>query len=163
MIMDRNGKIFGKINIIDLFVIIAILAAVIGFGARFLTIAAENVKEKVQFSYVVQVDGVRSYTVDALVKKGLVTDSKTKSIVGEIVNVEYKPFEESMLTASGERVTVEVPESYSVYVTVKSEGKESESGYFVGENIELSVGTTMSMTTKYVNTTGKVKSIEKID
>lgn len=163
MILDKNGKIFGKINIIDLLVILAILAGIIGFGARFASKAAEDVKKKVQFSYVVQVDGVRIYTVDALLKKGIVTDTKTESVVGEITDVEYKPYVESMLTASGERISVEVPDSYSVIVTVNSEGNESDSGYFVGENIELSVGSTMSMTTKYVNTSGRIKSIEKKD
>lgn len=161
--LDKNGKFFGKINIIDLLVIVAILVGALGFGARFATKVAENAKEKVHFSYVVQIDGVRIFTVDALLKKGIITDQKTGSVVGEIVDVQYKPFENSLLTASGERISMEVPENYSAIVKVKSEGKESDSGYFVGENIELSVGGSLSMTTKYVNTTGRVISIEKTE
>ncbi|MBO5060594.1 MAG: DUF4330 domain-containing protein [Clostridia bacterium] len=163
MMLDKNGKLFGKISIIDLLAIFAVIIAVLGISARFVTTAAKNVREKTQFSYVVEIEGIRFYTIDALNKKGIVTDLKGNSVVGEITNVEYKRMEIQSVTSTGETVFATVPEKYTALITVKAEGNESEKGYFVGDNIELSVGSTMSMTTKYVNSTGKVKSIEKID
>ena len=36
MIIDKNGKVFGKINIIDLLVLIVLVAAIFVVGSRFL-------------------------------------------------------------------------------------------------------------------------------
>lgn len=161
MIIDKKGKLFGKLNIIDLFVILFIIAAAIGIGARFFSGAAEDVRSKTAFTYVVEIEGVRSYTVDALAKKGPVIDTKSKKTVGEITDVSYQPMKTQSMKADGTTVFAEVPDKYTALVTVSSEGNETDKGYFVGENIELSVGTTINMATKYVNSTGKVKSIEK--
>ena len=163
MFLDKKGKIFGKVSIIDLFVIIVLAAAVIGISARFVSGAAKNAKEKVKFSYVVEIDGVRDYTINALNKKGKVIDLKGKSVIGEIKNVTFQPMKTQSFTSDGRMVFAEVPERYTVLVDIEGEGKESDNSYFVGNDVELSVGTTMSMTTKYANSSGKVKSIEIIN
>ena len=159
MIIDKNGKLFGKLNIIDLAVILVIIAAAAGICVRFVSTAADNVRSKTDFTYVVEIEGVRLCTVEALERKGLVTDTKTKNVIGEITDVEYQPMKTQSMKSDGTTVFAEVPDRYTALVTVKSEGSESDKGYFVGENIELSVGTTMTMATKYVNSSGKVKSI----
>ncbi len=163
MFLDKKGKIFGKVSIIDLFVIIVLAAAVIGISARFVSGAAKNAKEKVKFSYVVEIDGVRDYTINALNKKGKVIDLKGKSVIGEIKNVTFQQMKTQSFTSDGRMVFAEVPERYTVLVEIEGEGKESDNSYFVGNDVELSVGTTMSMTTKYANSSGKVKSIEIIN
>lgn len=163
MILDKNGKLFGKISLIDILVLLVVLVAAAGISLRFVTTAAENVRNKTQFSYVVEIEGIRFYTVDALNRKGIVTDGKGNSIIGEITDVEYEAMTEQNVTARGEAVKVRVPEKYVARITVLAEGNESEKGYFVGDNIELSVGSTISMTTRYANSSGKVKSIEKLN
>ena len=65
--------------------------------------------------------------------------------------------------SKGNVVYAEVPNKYSVEVTILSDAKESDSGYFVGNDTVLSVGSDISIATKYVNSSGKVKKIEKID
>ena len=162
MIINKDGKLFGKISIIDFFVILIIIIGILGFGIRYISRAAKAARAVTDFKYVVEISNVRSYTVDALEKKGTVTDLKGKSVVGEITDVDYMPMRVQSVKADGTPVLAEVPEKYAVTVTIEAEGHESDSGYFVGNDVELSVGTTMAMTTKYANTTGKVKSIEKI-
>lgn len=161
MIIDKNGKLFGKINIIDLLVILLIIGAGIGFGLRFVSTAADNVRSQTKLTYVVEVENIRSYAVDALQKKGIATDTKTKNIIGEIVDVSASAMKTQALKADGTTVFAEVPGKYSARVTVTADGRESDRGYFVGENIELSVGSSVSLSTKYVNTSGKVISITK--
>ena len=62
--------------------------------------------------------------------------------------------------SNGRMVSVDVPEKYTVDVTVVGEGNETTGGYYIGENVELSVGSTINMASKYANSTGKVKSIK---
>ena len=160
--MDKNGKLFGKINIIDFAAIIVIVLAVVGIAYRFISIAGENVMTKSNFTYTVEIDGVRIYTVNALEKKGTVTD-KDGNILGEIVDVNYKDKEIQTILENGQSIMTKVPEQYVVEVTLEAEGKESELGYFVGENTELSVGGGIAMHTKYANSSGKITNIQKIE
>ena len=158
--MNKDGKIFGKINIIDLLAISILVVAIVGIAVRFTSTASKNVTNETVFEYVVEIDDVRIYTVDALKKMGTATD-KQGNFIGEIHTVEWDEKKEQKVLSNGETVMVTVPEKYTVNVTLDAMGKESADKYFVGENTELSVGSTIKMYTKYANCTGKVKSIEK--
>ena len=163
MIIDKNGKIGGKVSIIDIFAVIVLVVAVLGITFRFTSVPSKNARERVKLSYVVEIDGIREYTVNALNKQGVVIDAKQKCLIGEITDVISKKQKMEQFDASGNIVYAEVPNKYSAEVTILSDGKESESGYFVGNDTVLSVGSDISIATKYVNSSGKVKSIKKID
>ena len=160
--MDKNGKIFGKVSIIDLLVLLAVIVGVAGFSVRFFSTAADNVNEKTKFEYVVEVQDVRSFTVDALDKKGIVTEKKSGGVIGEIINVESEAYKMPHVLSNGRVIDVSIPEKYTVNVTVVGEGNETNGGYYIGENVELSVGSTITMASKYANSTGKVKSVKII-
>lgn len=160
--MDKNGKIFGKINIIDLAAILVVVLAIIGITIRFTSIAAENVNTKSNFSYVVEIEDIRIYSVNALKKMGTATD-KQGNVIGEITNVEIDILERQLINENGKSIKVVTPERYVAKVTLESEGKDTDSGYFVGENTELSVGSTISMHTKYSNCSGKIIKVDKIE
>ena len=154
--MDKNGKIFGKISIIDLLVILAVIVGAFGFSIRFFSDAAKNVTEKTKFEYVVEIRDVRTYTVSALEKMGVVTEKKSGGVIGEIVNVESEPFKVQLAMSNGRIVSANVPEKYIVRVTVVGEGNDAANGYYLGENVELSVGASITMATKYANSSGKI-------
>ncbi len=160
--MDKNGKIFGKINIIDLAAILIVFLAILGITIRFTSIAAENVNQKANFTYVVEIEDIRNYSVNALEKKGIATD-KQGNIIGEIIDVEFEEMVNQLINENGESVKVLKPERYVAKVTLESEGKDTDSGYFVGENTELSVGSSINMFTKYSNCSGKIIKVEKIE
>lgn len=160
--MDKNGRIFGKINIIDLSAVLVVILAIIGISVRFTSIAAENVKEKTQFSYVIEIDDIRFFSVAALQKMGLATD-KQGNIIGEITDVKYDKKIVQTVLENGETVKSAVPERYTVRINLEAEGKETDSGYFVGENTELSVGSSITMYTKYANCSGKIVEVNKIE
>ncbi len=160
--MDKNGKIFGKINIIDLAAILIVVLAIVGITIRFTSIAAENVNKKTNFSYVVEIEDIRSYSVNALNKMGTATD-KHGNVIGEIINVESDKMKNQLVDENGKPVKVFKPGRFVAKVTLESEGKDTDSGYFVGENTELSVGSSITMYTKYANCSGKIVKVEKIE
>ena len=160
--MDKNGKIFGKINIIDLAAILIVVLAVVGITIRFPSIAAENVNQKTNFTYVVEIEDIRIYSVKALEKKGIATD-KQGNVIGNITDVEFDKMERQLINENGQSVKVVTPERYVAKVTLESEGKDTEGGYFVGENTELSVGSSITMYTKYSNCSGKIIKVDKIE
>ena len=160
--MDKNGKIFGKINIIDLAAILIVVLAIVGITIRITSIAAENVNQKANFTYVVEIEDIRSYSVIALKKMGTATD-KQGNVIGKIINVESEEMKNQLINENGESIKVLKSERYVAKVTLESEGKDTDSGYFVGENTELSVGSSITMYTKYSNCSGKIIKVERIE
>ncbi|MBQ3123800.1 MAG: DUF4330 domain-containing protein [Clostridia bacterium] len=161
--MNIDGKIKGKFNVIDLLAIILVIAVAVGIVVRFKSTITTAVRSDEGFVYTVKVSGVKSYTVDALEKKGKVTDKKSGLDLGEITDVVAEPASTQTERADGKIVMSEQPERYNVTVTIKTRGKEAENSYITADSNELSVGRTTDIYTKYVHTSGKIMSVEKTE
>lgn len=160
MILDEKGKIGGKISIVDLLVILLVIVMIIGIGSRFGSRITTAVKSRETFEFAVKIDNVRQYTVDALQKKGKITDKKSTLDLGEIKDVHVEPSELQTTTASGEIIFADVPDRYSCLVTIEATGKESDDGYIMDDTTELSVGRTIDIYSKYVKTSGEIVSVK---
>ena len=167
MKIDQNGKINGKASIIDVSAVVIILVAIVGILLRFV-MTPEQMKaegkdgKNVELSYVIEIVGIRDYSVKALEKRGDIIDIKKKYVYGKITDVTAKPQEVEAFDMQGKLLYVEVPERYTAQVTIEADGIETENGFYVGDDIELSVGSGLSIATKYVNTSGEVISIKKL-
>ena len=109
------------------------------------------------------VESVRQYTVDALEKKGKVTDKKSEKDLGEIVDVQVENATLQSTTASGELKNPELPGRYTCYVTIRATGKESDDNYILEDSTELSVGRNVDLYSKYVKTSGDIKSVKVVE
>ncbi len=160
--INKEGKLFGKISIIDILVIIVIIAMAFGVYMRFLR-TPETVKvETEKFTYMVRVDKVRQFSVDALKNKGAMFDSDTKEYLGEIKSiVSVEPTMDTGVNSRGNTVEIEYPERYTVVLEVETDGNVGENGYYTASNKMISVGGAMEFETKYIETTGDVISISK--
>lgn len=160
--MEKNGKLFGKLNIIDLGVILVVLIAAVGICVRLFGAPSAAVKSSVDFEYVIRVENIRQFSVEALQKKGTITDKKSKEKIGEIVDIKVEPAEFQSITANGSVVMTKLPERYTCYVTIRSNGKEATDGYFTSDNTELSVGRNFEIYSKNIKTAGNIESIKKL-
>ncbi|MCX7715294.1 MAG: DUF4330 domain-containing protein [Clostridia bacterium] len=161
MILDRNGKLFGKISIVDLGIILAVIVIAFGAANRF-SGAGKISTETTRVKFVVKVENVRQYTIDALEKKGIVTDSKSGARIGEITDIRVENAEFVAMDAKGNLVNTQVPEKYTAFVTVEGEFKKGEEGYITADTQGLFIDHDYNLVTKYVSTTGVVQSIEEI-
>ena len=161
--MDKNGKIKGKVSIIDILVILLIVAVIVGIAARYGSSVTTAVKSDKQFEYVLRIENVRKYTVNALEKKGKITDKKSEKDLGEITDVRVENATQQSITASGELKKPEIPERYTCYVTIRATGKESDDNYILEDSTELSVGRNIDLSTKYVKTSGNITSVEVVN
>ena len=161
--MNKDGKIKEKFNIIDLLAIILVIAVAVGIVVRFKSTITTAVKSDESFVYTVKVSGVKDYTVDALEKKGKVTDKKSEIDLGEITDVVAEPCTTQAERADGKIVDAQQPERYNVTVKIKTHGKEAENSYITADSNELSVGRMTEIYTKFVHTSGKIMSVEKTE
>lgn len=161
--MDKNGKIGGKVSIVDILVILLIIVVIAGIGARYGSSVTKAVQSDKQFEYVLRIENVRIYTVNALKKMGKVTDKKSEKDLGEIVDVQVEDATVQSTTASGEIKTPTVPDRYTCTVTIHARGKESEDNYILEDSTELSVGRNIELYSKYVKTSGDIKSVKVVE
>lgn len=157
--INKDGKLFGKISIIDIIAIILIIIMIIG-TAFLLSGHSEKVKtESEKFEFVYLVKNVRINTAKALEKKGNMFDKVSNEFIGEITDVKVEKGEYPLNMADG---TIEngVPEDrYNVYLTVGVSGKVSDTGYYTSANKYIGAGTSIQIATKYAECEGKVFSV----
>jgi len=161
--MDKNGRLFGKISIIDLFVVLLVVAVLVGIGIRYGAKATTAVQSSEKFECVIEVANVREFTVKALEKGGIITDKKSEIELGEIVSVETEPTLFQSTTADGRIVDAELPERYTCRVTIIANGKVSDDAYIMDDSNELSVGRNIDIYSKYVKTSGDIKSVKMLE
>ncbi len=161
--MDKNGKIKGKVSIIDILVILLIVVVIAGIGARYGSRITSAVKSDKEFEYVLRVENVREYTVNALQRKGKITDKKSEKDLGEITDVRVENAVQQSVTASGEVKFSELPDRYTCFVTIIGKGKESDDNYILNDTTELSVGRNIDLYSKYVKTSGDIESVKVVE
>ncbi len=159
----KNGKIAGKINIIDFLVIIAILVAIVGVFLRVVTFSDKSTAGTVPFEYVVKVEGVREYSIQGLQKGGYIYSEKENALVGEIVNVAVEPAKYDLIMLDGERKMIERPGRFTALVTVKANGVVRNGRWCDAVETSIGVGSEYKICSKYVSTNGKIISIKAVD
>lgn len=87
MFIDEKGKLFGKVNLLDLLVVLIIVAALV-FGGYYFIGKDGAVGSKMTIEYTVEVVKKDSEFFDYIIPGEAVVDGKTKQPMGEIVSFE---------------------------------------------------------------------------
>lgn len=132
--LDERGRLFGKVNVVDLLVLLVVVAVVLFAVVRLVGDTSESVPVKV--TYVVE--AVRQPTVDVLQAKGTVTDT-SGTVLGKVVDVRVTPTREEYMTPEGELKVFDSPVFKDVSIVVEGEGRMSGSTVRIG-SIPLRVG-----------------------
>ena len=162
--MFKDGKLFGKISIIDIFVVIVIAVLFLGIYSRF---AVNDVKVETQsqpLEYTMKVSNVRIGTVNALKDyMGPIYDDTTKEYLGEITGVTYEKAKVDVKLANGQLKEDESPDRYNVMLTVKVDGNVNDRGYYTANNLNIGAGSNFIFSSKAAITTGIVQDIYEAD
>ena len=128
--IDENGKIGGKINLIDFLIVVVILAVVAFLGYRFLSNDdKEDTGEPVIIEFTFA--EVNDYTVERLEIGAPVLDGNANRDLGTAVDFTIDDATTYAATDSGKTVLVDIPESKSVVVTVESTGELNDNGLLI--------------------------------
>ena len=150
MIIDEKGRLFSKISIVDIAVLVFVICAGLFIGLRFFA-PAGNIADAEQktYEYSFRVDNVRQASVDAIKKSQgqNVYDSEGVFLgtITEITSVE--PYKTTVTKADGSMTEAEVPDKYTVKVAASVVAKKTTDSIMVSNKRELSVGSHFSATT----------------
>lgn len=159
----KDGKLFGKISIIDIIAVVCIVVIAFGLYAKFTSKSdAVSSTEKVDFEFVYKVNSVRDFTIDGFEKGGPFFDKETKEYMGDVTGVRSEPAVMQVSMADGTYKQVNVPDKYDVYVTVRTTGKVSSLGYFTNDNKFIGAGSTVNAWSKYTTTGGEIVDVYEV-
>ena len=161
-IIDRNGRLFGFISVIDLLVIVVV--AVMGFALYTkntqMAITSTNTAETI--TYQILASGIRTYVAEAVREGDQLFDPDRSSggTLGTIPAIPLTPGTQRAEFDDGTVAAATVEDGVDMLITVEGTGLVSESGrYTLNRVYELGVNSSRTFCTKYAEFIGTVTEI----
>ena len=156
-IMDKNGKFFGKVSVIDVLLIVLILGLAAGFGYRKLSAPAERiVYSNTKFYSTFMVEKVREFSVAAFAEGDLIYEQYGTQPLGKIVDIRTEDAYDVLKKADGTAIYAPIEEKFNVYLTLESSGSVNDGGYYFNGNAQLSVGSDVTLQSNTVICSARV-------
>lgn len=141
--LDEKGRLFGKINIVDLLIIIVILAAGAFLGLKFFG-PGGTAAPPTPFKMTLLCEESPDYVVEQL-EKGVEVWSATDGVaIGTLVDWEVGPAISTMGTATGQVVHFSREEHSSVTLHIEGAGDLGSHGVSIDGNL-LAIGHSMNV------------------
>ncbi len=173
--MDKNGKLFGKISIVDIAVILVLIVGVCGFFYTKAELDKGNVLSNSDAMLIkssaktdalevaLKIENVRDITRDAVIVGDEVYITATNKLLGNVVRVESEPHKTDAMTDEGVIYKATIPERFDVTIVVEAEGKKKPEGYFTSNNFHLYYGKSIEVKTSTIQTNPQICGITVIE
>lgn len=164
-IINEKGKLFGLINIVDLFILIALVAVVCGIGWKlFAPTVKAATSPQVEMTTVLRVRGATPFLVEELERKG--NDQVGKELVSgndyvaaTIESLTIEDYVQQVTTADGRITNALDPSKKDIVIVVKSKVAEGTPTPKIGTQ-EVRAGRTFIIKTNNFETTANIDSVE---
>lgn len=162
-IIDEKGRLFGKINLIDLIIIVAVVVLSVATVVKFRASDSYLSKGRI-LEYTMLVENVRQATVDAIGQKteGLI-DYESKKEIGDIVDYKVMGASEIELMSDGTYKDVKYKDKFDILLTVRVEGTETQDNFYTLSGKKIVVGDGMAINNGYAGTYARIKSVRTIE
>ncbi len=160
--IDKNGKLFGKVSIVDLVVVIAVLIAAAGIYVRFFSVPDRTSASDTKFHYTLLAKSIRENSADALEKsigQPFQLFENGTGDMGKLIRVEKTAAQSMIELSDGSVAAAEIPERCDVLLTFEITGKVSEKGYFSSALEDVSAGVFYNIKGKWCAVYGKVQKV----
>lgn len=167
--LDNKGRLFGKVSIVDLLVVVIIAVMLVGVFTAYQKIHNKSIltenKSLVQnntldtLEVTMRLKEVRQISMDAIHVGDEVYMKDTGKYLGEIIRVSSEPAKRLIYDLEGKAVNAEVPERLDVILQVRVPGKRLENGFYTADNIHLVYDSAMEIVTPSIQTTPSIETI----
>jgi len=163
-IIDNNGRLFGKISIIDVVVLLlaVVLAAALYMKTHTMThTSTETVYDTITFTYFCP--GMPEFVKDGLRVGDKLFDADNLAVgsLGEIVDIQYLPGTEYKKSDAGIAGYFPADECVDVLVTVRGQGIITGDTYQINRIYPIGINANRNYCTPYVMLKGTVASVGK--
>lgn len=151
-VIDHNGRLFGRISVIDVLVILVVIALA---GALYVKNTRPHTGTSVAtqtITYQVLVEGAQSYLKDNIHVGDKVYDltySSGGSPLGEITDIEEQPGSKLTTFTDGTMGLAGVEDGVNLLLTIQGEGLVGDKGYSLNRVYDLGINSARTYYTKY--------------
>lgn len=157
--IDKKGKLFSKISVVDIIVILAICLAVVGFAYK---MRSGDSKVSIKSDTAVQVEfkakTVRDYSVNAAEVGAYLYETKGQKL-GKIIKVETKPAHRLINIGDGRQVNAPIDNRYDMYITIEGDGQVDNGGVYINGNKLMLVGSDIKIRTNKLNSEAIISGV----
>ncbi|MCL2618178.1 MAG: DUF4330 domain-containing protein [Defluviitaleaceae bacterium] len=160
--IDAKGRLFGKISVLDIAVVLLFAAMAAGFVLRGGTPTAAQIFGADQPFYVVMsVERVRVYSVEA-VGYGDLFFEQHAGLLGEVVDFWDEPADDIVRLDDGTLTVMESEYRRNLFVRLRAQGYISDtSGFFIGGNNHVVPGQLIRVQSNRLFSTMTVHSVSR--
>lgn len=139
-LIDSKGRLFGKINIVDLLIVLLIISIAGGIYLVFFGGSDKQVVETRKVVYDFEITNVNMEFIDAITPGDPIRDSTRGNELGTVVSKTSR--NATMLNEdliNGRYVIADVPDAYDVVITIEAKANITPANIIVG-GAEVKVG-----------------------
>jgi len=159
MIIDEKGKLFGKINLLDLFLILIILMVLAGAAVFFIGGGGLTGPGTIPLTYTVEIKQKDAEYFSHVIEGEQVIDGVTKEHVGEIVSLSLEPATHTA-QADDKLLTATIDGKFDGFVTIKGDATVRYPDLLLGESISIKIGNDMALRSESVAMHGYVVDMD---
>ncbi|MEW6242891.1 MAG: DUF4330 domain-containing protein [Bacillota bacterium] len=116
--IDKKGRLFGLVNILDLIIIVVIVAMIAGVAYKLTYLGTGPGAQEKTARVTLLVEAVRQPTVDAIQVGDVVREYDTSSVFGTVVKKDVREAVEVTTTSEGKNVLSTIPGKYDITLTL---------------------------------------------
>ncbi|MCL2855625.1 MAG: DUF4330 domain-containing protein [Defluviitaleaceae bacterium] len=158
--MDKNGKLFGKISIIDLAVILVVLVVAIGAIYRFTAPGAAVTRGDGTVNFTIILEGPRAFTLENYEPGLRVYDRRSNQFIGILTDFEYAQHYVHRTLDDGTTIQAAWPGHVDIYLHILAHGHATDTAIYVEGTYEIAANAVIQIRTRYVEVEGRVHWVD---
>ena len=143
--IDQNGRIKGRVSLIDLIIVLALVALVAGILYRHAPAIQDIINPDTPLYVVIQGDGVRGFIVDAVDVGDQMFRMHDRQALGEVVAIEVLPAQGFLHHADGTASLADMEARYTINITLRGMATQRDIGYFLNGVDHMAPGREVSL------------------
>ena len=161
-IIDHNGRLFGRVSIIDLIVILVVAVMALAIAFKNSAPVTSTTVTDTPITYQIQLFRVYPFLADNIHEGDDLYDKDhaTGGSLGKVVSVEVLPATSTVELPNGTVAQVGSEDRCNILLTVEGSGTVTDGRYSLNRVYELGVNASRNFYTKYASFTGSVMNIQ---
>jgi len=149
--IDEKGRLFKKISIVDILIVVAILVLGAGFLYRQTSQTLGNIiNPDTPFYVTIHGAGIRHFIVDSIDEGDMVFRRHSRQAIGEVIDIRVETAHDSLLRSDGTATLAPMEGRYDIFITVAAIGSITDLGFLVNGNDHIARGSEVELVSNRV-------------
>lgn len=160
--IDEKGRLFGRISVIDLLILLAVAGLGLGYVYRQTSRDLQQIVSADKTFYVTVVSAqLREFNLDAVAEGDIFHKQYERQPLGSVVKVEAVQSRDVLTKSNGTALLAPVEGRYDLYVTLECTGSMTAVGYYINGNVQVSDGAKITVLSNRLMLDGEVYAVSE--